>query len=411
MKKYLVVLFSFAIITLIGGAVSFVSADNHSGQKNVTGTPTAVGEQTVSCDQTDSMGCVGRPPVPPALADIQTDKQTLPTDDPVLTAGWLDHLNSYRANAGLPAVTEQPSWTEGCELHSRYMVKNDYLGHSEDPNKEWYTDEGLAAAKSGNVAVHGSVSASDNSFIDMWMEGPFHALGIIDPRLEQAAFGAYHEAIGRWQSAATLDVLRGLGSVPDSVSYPVMFPGNGKEMPFKAFTGNEWPDPLTSCPGYAAPSGPAIMLMLEETPSVSGYSISKTGGSALTACLFDETSYVNSASNDQRLGRGVLASRHAIVLMPKDPLTDGTYNVAITSNGTQHAWSFCIGDGCSGNVEPTATPLPLATATATASPTAMPSPTPSPAALSSAAYPPRPHRSPGSEASPAPTQPAARPPR
>jgi uncharacterized protein YkwD len=263
-----------------------------------------------------------------------------PTTEPVPDT-WLGYVNWLRGLSGLPPVTENTIWSDGCWKHSRYMVKNDVIGHSEDSSNEWYTEEGDQAARSGNVAVTSRTNYTYQNAIDMWMTGPFHGIGIIDPKLNQSAFGLYTEAVGRWQGGATLDVNRGRGSMPDGVTFPILFPGNGTEMPYTRYTGNESPDPLTSCPGYTAPSGPPIMMQLGDTPDVTAYSINRDG-QPLEACLFDETSYVNSNSSYQSLGRSVLRMRHAVVLMPREPLTAGTYFVSITANGTAHTWSFTI---------------------------------------------------------------------
>ena len=59
---------------------------------------------------------------------------------------WLEAVNYYRAVAGLPSVTENVTYSDGTWKHARYMVKNDYIGHSEDPANPWYTPEGLQAA-------------------------------------------------------------------------------------------------------------------------------------------------------------------------------------------------------------------------------------------------------------------------
>lgn len=253
--------------------------------------------------------------------------------------GWLHHLHKARYLADLPLLAENSAWSDGGWKHSRYMVKNDVIGHSEDPALPWYTPEGHAAAQNGNVAVSSSTDATDEGMIDLWLTGPFHQVGIIDPRLAQTGFGAYREAIGTWQTGATLDVLRGLGSLPATVTYPIRFPEAGKTSPYSRYTGGEYPDPLSACAGYTIPSGPPIILQLTATPTVSAFSFAR-GATALPACLYTETTYTNANASAQSLGRSVLAARHAIVLIPRDPLTAGTHTVSITANGTTHSWSF-----------------------------------------------------------------------
>jgi hypothetical protein len=45
--------------------------------------------------------------------------------------------------------------------------------------------------------------------IEMWMRGPFHALGILRPGLQSVGFGIAHDNSGL-KTAAALDVIRGL---------------------------------------------------------------------------------------------------------------------------------------------------------------------------------------------------------
>jgi hypothetical protein len=227
-------------------------------------------------------------------------------------------------------------------------VKNDYIGHSEDPGNPWYTAEGLAAAQNGNVMVSSGSTDPDSDAIDLWMTGPFHGVGLIDPQLLQSGFGSYREADGGWQMAATLDVLRGLGGLPPSVIFPVMWPGNNTTSYLTSYGGTEAPDPLTSCPGYSAPSGLPILLQIGSgslTPSVTAHSFLR-GGAVQEHCVFDETNYTNPNASYQSLGRSVLDSRDAIVLIPRSPLAAGsTYTVSITVNGSTHTWSFTVSDG------------------------------------------------------------------
>ncbi|MFP4395828.1 MAG: CAP domain-containing protein [Anaerolineales bacterium] len=262
--------------------------------------------------------------------------------------GWFDYLNYYRALADLPPVVENEDWSEGCELHSRYMVKNDYLGHEEKLGNPWYTPEGEAAGQNGNTMVSSDMSTPDEYPIDLWMQGPFHAIGILDPRLGSVGFGSYREEIGTWRMGATLDIIRGLGDLPDEVRYPVMWPGDGARMPLLSYTGGESPDPLASCADYVAPTGPPLILQLSQgniTPEVTATSLQR-GTVSLAHCVFDETSYTHSDGSTQELGRNILGARDAVVVMPRRPLTAGeTYSVSVTANGETHTWSFVATGG------------------------------------------------------------------
>jgi uncharacterized protein YkwD len=257
-------------------------------------------------------------------------------------AHWLDAVNYYRQMAKLPAVSENTTYSSGDWYHARYMVKNDYLGHSEDPANPWYTPEGAQAAANSNAMVSSNVNATDLYAINLWMSGPFHALGILDPELHEAGFGSYREPIGTWRMGAALDVIRGLGGLPPTVSFPIYFPGDGTFTPLLSHSG-ETPSPLTSCPGYTEPSGPPIMLQIgdgSQTQNVTATSF-KENGVARAHCTFDETDYTNSNSSYQSLGRNILNMRDAIVIMPRAPLVPGAqYTVSITVNGSTYTWAF-----------------------------------------------------------------------
>jgi len=260
---------------------------------------------------------------------------------------WLTYFNLFRSQANLPSLLENIDWSDGGVLHSRYMVKNDLITHYEDPSNPWYTAGGYEAGRKGNIFVSSSSTTSDETAIDFWMVAPFHAISMLDPQLYTTGLGSYQESDGGWQTGVTLDVLRGLGPLPNGISFPLPFPSDGSETWLHRFNGNEWPDPLTSCPGYSPPTGAPIMLQLgvgNVTPSVSDFSL-KAGDSTLPACIFDETTYVNTNGSTQSTGRSILNNRDAIIIIPRDPLVSGQeYNVSISANGSITQWSFTAVD-------------------------------------------------------------------
>ncbi len=252
---------------------------------------------------------------------------------------WLTYVNSVRAMANMPVVTENATWSAGAVKHNLYMIANG-LTHPETPGVPGYTPEGNDAGNNGNV-FGGTGTYTFRDAIDSWMTGPFHGAGIIDPMLSQSGF-AITASTPPGSTYATLDVLRGRQAPP---TYPVMFPGSGKSMPYLTYDGSESPDPLSGCAGYAAsqdaPTGAPIYLLLASAPNVSASSLSKDGAGNLAVCELDETNYTN--ADQQDLGRGVLAMRHAVILMPQAPLSAGVYRVSITSGGAVYAWSFTVG--------------------------------------------------------------------
>lgn len=263
----------------------------------------------------------------------------------VPSAEWLSRLNAYRAMAGLPPVTEKPEWNDGCIKHARYMVKNDVITHAEDPQNRWYTPEGDQCGRNANVMVSASATASDAYAIDVWMQAPFHAIGMIDPQLIQVGYGSYREADGGYQMGAALDVWRGRGTSPAGLSFPIRWPGDGAITPLRAFQVGEYPDPLAHC-GYTRPAGLPILLLLGTgsiTPSVTDHHL-RRDGIPVEHCVFDETTYRHPTDrNQQDLGRLILNSRDAVVIIPRDPLSPGSrYTVSVTANGQTYTWSFSV---------------------------------------------------------------------
>jgi hypothetical protein len=226
------------------------------------------------------------------------------------------------------------------------MVKNDVIGHTEDRTNPWFTPEGLEAAQRGNVMASSREATPDRAAIDLWMVGPFHAIGIIDPQLLRTGFGSYREAGGSVAMGATLNVLSETGPVPAGQEFPIFFPRDGGEMPLLSYEGGETPDPLTGCPGYGTgrvTTGPPIMIQVgsgSTTPRVTAHRIS-SGGQTLQSCAYDETSYTNPDAERQQLGRAVLGSRDAVVILPRQPLVSGrTYEVSLTNAGETYMWSL-----------------------------------------------------------------------
>jgi hypothetical protein len=259
---------------------------------------------------------------------------------------WLSYVNSIRSLANLPPVTENPDWSAGDVLHAKYMVKNQVVGHTEDKTNPFYTFEGEQAGANGNAVISSDFNVTDKSLIDAWVAGPFHALGIIDLRLQQSGYGAYREDGQPIKSGATFDVLRGraTGPLPAGITYPIYWPANGKTVDLTRY-GGESPDPLTSCAGFTSTVGLPIYLLIGDgdvDPAVTASSF-KQGSTELANCRFDGTNYSNPTPADQTLGRGILRSRSAIVLIPRAPLVPGkSYTASITTNGQTYTWTFNV---------------------------------------------------------------------
>jgi hypothetical protein len=257
--------------------------------------------------------------------------------------GWLDRLNLYRAAALLPPVLEDPGLSGAVRQHARYMVMHGVVVHAQKPRKRWATPEGAAAAAVSNLA--GSRAAQTDSWaVDVWMQAPFHALGILDPALRHVGFGIHRGDNGRIHTAAGLDVIRGRTEAPPSVAYPIVWPGDGASVALTSHAA-EYPSPLASCRGYKAPAGLPLIVQLgsgEAIPRVTGSWLLEDGR-LLEHCVFDEGTYRNGDAVQQRLGRSILAARDAIVLVPRGPLHPGaTYRAIVEADDRLIDWTFTV---------------------------------------------------------------------
>ena len=261
------------------------------------------------------------------------------------SAAWLERVNFYRATALLPPVVEAPALSATVAQHARYMVVHDVIQHSQNRRRSWATPEGAAAAAVSNLA--GSLSPMEPDFwaVDVWMQAPFHAIGIMDPALQQFGFGIHRAPDGkRIKKAAALDVIRGRSTHPITIQYPVVWPADGSFVPLAAHTA-EFPSPLASCPGYKAPSGLPLIVQVGSgtaVPRVTRTGISD-GTRWLEHCVFDESTYQNRNRDAEQLGRSILASRDAIVLIPREPLTFGSrYRAQVEADGRLIDWTFGV---------------------------------------------------------------------
>ena len=265
---------------------------------------------------------------------------------PATTPKWLKRVNRYRSLAHLPDLTENGTWSHGNELHAKYMVKNNVIEHDEDPNAPFYTAAGRKAAQNSDLTVS---AARPPPMSRRWTAGwrvRSTPLASSIRGWRRPAMAATKPATAAGSSAPGWTCCAASAVFPrasHSRSSTRQAPGH---LPIRYYGGTEYPDPLTSCSGYSAPSGPGIILQLGHgsvTPHVTAHKLSAHGQN-LASCVFDENSYRNAADPyAEYLGRAVLDSRDAIVLMPKRPLHSGvTYHVSITANGTTYTWSFTV---------------------------------------------------------------------
>jgi Cysteine-rich secretory protein family len=274
-----------------------------------------------------------------------------PVWPPTAGASWLEWVNYYRALALLPPVSENAAFTTGAQNHAHYMLVNNVVEPFElSVARQGYTAAGAAAAVNSLLLGSGSAATTDAQALAFWMQGPFHALGILDPALQQTGFGSERDPGGALlQMTAALNVISGLDPtrVPAGL-YPVQWPSDGMTVYLNSYTqGTDAPEPLTSCPGFLSPTGLPISLQLGNgnltTVNVSASAL-WDGTNFLDHCIFTENTYLNPDSILQTRGRALLGMRDAIVLIPRYPLTAGAvYTVSLTANQQSYRWAFTVG--------------------------------------------------------------------
>ena len=255
---------------------------------------------------------------------------------PVDADDWLGVLNAYRAQSGLSPVIAEPAWNEGSFNHSCWMLVNG-IAHDEQPGSLGYTSSGDLAGNNGNVAVSSNVSASAQDHMELWLTGPFHAIGMLRPSLARSAFGKCstltHPADGPWKSAATLDVLRGLENPGAQLAQPITFPGDGATVRMDRFIA-ESPDPRSFCGWQGETVGLPLLVMMPS--AVDGASVDLTGPSGpVETCVLHR-------GNTSGIARDLLSGDNAVVVLPASPLLPGTYQSAVSSTGGVAAWTFTI---------------------------------------------------------------------
>lgn len=258
---------------------------------------------------------------------------------------WLGIVNTYRAMSGLAPVSANPTWSAEAQAHSCYMLDNG-ITHDEIPGRPGYTSGGDIAGNNGNVAVSSSISASPRNHIDLWMTGPFHAIGILRHNLTASGFGlcANGSTPTPWHSGGTLDVLRGLDSSQPRPSSPIVFPGNGATVALTSFI-TETPNPMTLC-GWSGSAGLPLIAMMPNRVSSANATITGPNGPVAT-CVLHEGNTGGDAT-----ARAILGADNAVIVMPRDVLADGTYTVTVNSNGGDVTWSFNVDHNAPLDVRP-----------------------------------------------------------
>ena len=251
-----------------------------------------------------------------------------PADD-----DWLGIVNTYRAMSGLAPVTANATWSAEGQAHSNYMLLNG-ISHDEIPGKPGYTAGGDVAGNSGNVAVSSSINAKARDHIDLWMTGPFHAIGILRHNLKQSGFGlaTSSNTPTPWASGGTLDVIRGIDTSIPRPSTPITFPGNGATVPLNAFI-TEFPNPMALCNWSGSAGLPLIAMMPSDVTNASA-TITGPNGPIETCVLHKGNTGADGTA------QAILDGDNAVIVMPRTVLANGAHSVTVNSNGGSVSWQF-----------------------------------------------------------------------
>jgi uncharacterized protein YkwD len=292
-----------------------------------------------------------------APADASAARVAPPPPPPGPEYDWLRRLNDFRALAKLPPVEYDAGLSSADARHVNYLIKNYAESikagalagaqmHAETPGNPWYSPEGAAAGQHSDVDFmwisRGTLHESYTWALTDWMSGAFHRLPLLSPRLRRAG---YAQICDGGLCVAALDAQSALdGAGAMLYREPIAFPPDGATVSLRTFN-REWPDPLSSCPGYARPSGLPITLSLGAFQQVKldKFSVKRADGDVVEACGFDSTSYVNPDPFTQQAARNVLRGHGAVVIVPRAPLAKGaTYELSLTANGKPYQWKFSI---------------------------------------------------------------------
>ena len=251
-------------------------------------------------------------------------------------ATWLETLNAWRAASRSGAGDRGRRRGRPAALaHSTYMVETRGLR----PRRGQRRDLGdrrrapLAGAN-GNVAASSDATKTDRRFVEQWITAPFHAAGMLDPKLATSGFGAYRQ--GRRHAVA------GRGDARRDPRSHRARPRRARHVPRRQTrccrsrssptAAASRPDPLSPCPGYNPGGGdrstPACRCSRcsrrrrprQRSPRTVD-DVTRRPRRALRLRRDDATRTRTAPS--QTLGREVLASRHQVVVVPRQPLAQG----------------------------------------------------------------------------------------
>ncbi|HEY6420931.1 MAG TPA: protein kinase [Candidatus Binataceae bacterium] len=291
-------------------------------------------------------------------------------------------LNQLRRNAGLLAVIGEPSAHEADEITARKVIEKFMQergsasrgGAGETEMSERiigrpsYGSDGMGSSPVIFLFKRPGRRFTGAEIVNRMAAMPFAAVRLLDPQLAAIGFGSAC-AIG--ECCALMTMQRGLpkplrlkmfvasehdrawnpdlGAIPPTrgrLKVPIEYPAPGAPTATLAYRGGDWPNPLAVCPGYTAPTGPAMILELgaglggADDPVISGHSITRAGVE-VAHCLLRPAAFRNAELPWGIAARGFLTGAGAVMLIPREPLKPASsYTVSIVADSTPYTWSF-----------------------------------------------------------------------
>ena len=153
----------------------------------------------------------------------------------------LDHVNAYRAAAGLSAVRIDPALSKGCMEHAKYMLLNRdtdaMVGLEAHKQRPDLPGASPAGAKCGKAADLFPGVTNLGVAIDGWMAGIYHRRPMLDPGLKTIGVGYAALPDGSLMAALMF------GESSKKGAWPVRYPAAGQTgVPLEY--GNEVPNPI-----------------------------------------------------------------------------------------------------------------------------------------------------------------------
>jgi uncharacterized protein YkwD len=273
-------------------------------------------------------------------------------------------VNALRAQAGLGPVGYNWSRQQANNDQACWMVRNDRIMHGTIAGTPGHSAAANEAGLRSNVAVSSAVLTNANHFHNLWATGPYHMIGIIRPNLRSVAYGHCVFNEGTWRSGGNLDILSDLGPAPSPAPL-VLWPADRSTTHLTRFV-TESPNPLDNCPSFGGTGGLPVIAMLPNIPSRNVSATMSGPQGNVDTCVITQHNDVSA------LGRQILAGNNVVVVIPRTPLSEGTWTVNLNNGGQWINWSFGVnisGLGAGPGASPAPTPTPPA-----------PTPTPTPPA-------------------------------